>query len=486
MSSSLITGDLAQRRALYVGGRWTPGGGALLHTVSPVTEAPNGVCVTACRADIDAAVTAARRAVDTSDWPLTDVSTRGDWLARLRRVYTDHRWVMHQLVCAQTGALASHTAQVTDPLEIMRLAADDAAGHGLGVRHNSDGGPRPPFVVHREPVGVVVAVTGWDMPQKALAAKLAPALLAGCAVIVVPSPRTPLDALYLADLAHTVRLPPGVLSVLPILGNDPTLLQYLVTHPGVDKVTFSGSAATGARIAGWCAPILRPVQVHTGCRSAAIVADDADLADAVASLRSLALGDCAQLRCTVGRVVVHQAVANDLADRLRAMMRGLQVGDPGLAQTEVGPMVSAVHRHRLLELVRVAHRRGLRVLTGMGEPAGPGFYVHPALLADVPPGALPEQDTLLGPVLTMHTFRDDTHAVELANRPAAGLAAAVYSADQGRAQVLASRLRAATVHINGAQGEIRRAQGPLRHGGFGRELCPEDPAGFAHVKVVVG
>lgn len=483
-SASLSTGDLPDRRTLFIGGRWAPGGGPRLHLTSPVTGQPNGSCVSAARADIDAAVDAARRAVDSSRWPSADTMLRVDYLGRLRRVYFDNMWTMHHMIRAQNGSLATYTAQVTDPLEIMRqvgVAADDG---GPRVRHTPDGS-QPPFQVGHHPVGVVVAITCWDMPQKALAAKLAPALVAGCAVIVVPSPHTPLDALYLAEFADVAGLPPGVLSVLPI-DRDPQLLEYLVTHAGVDMVTFTGPATTGAQIASWCAPVLRRVAVHGGCRSAAIVDASADLEDTVRSLRTLALGDSGQMRCAVARLVVHAAVASEFAERMRAMMRALKVGDPQEAATDIGPLVSTGHQHKVLDLIRTGNRRGLRLLTGLGHPDGPGCYVYPALFADVAPGALPELDTLLGPVLTMHTYRDDDHAIAVANAARAGSAAAVYSGDQDRARALAGRLRAGTVHVNGTLASVNAPHGPLRHGGLGREVGPENIAMFRHLKVVVG
>ena len=483
--TSLITGDLRHRRALYVGGKWAHGGGPLLRTVSPVTEQNHGSCVTAAPADIDAAVAAARRALHDPGRAWQHVGARVACLDRLREVYALNMWVMHRLVCAQNGSLGTYTTQVTDPLEIMRQTAAFADSLGPTVRHNSTEA-NPPFDVYHEPVGVVAAITGWDMPQKAMIAKLAPALAAGCPVIIIPSPYTPLDALYLADMAHTIGLPPGMLSVLPV-ARDPKLFEYVVTHPGVDLVTFTGSAATGARVAALRAGLgLRRVAVQCAGRSAAIIAEDADLPDAVQSLRALALGDSGQLRCAVARLVVHKSVAGEFAERMRVMMRGLQVGDPALAETDIGPLVSAEHRRRVRELIKDGHTRGLRMLTGMKVPEGPGFYVYPTLFTDVAPDAMPAAHDVFGPVLTITTFRDDDHAVALANGSRPGLAAAVYCADPARARRLAMRLHASTVHINGALPAVRAPMGAFRPGGVGREVGPEGIAGYQHLKAVVG
>lgn len=457
---------LLERAEVYVGGKWLPGGGPPLRTVSPVTEQVNGGCVSADRDGIDAAVTAARQLIDTAPWPGLRPSQRVGHLVALQEAYTASRWTMHRLVCWQTGAL-SHADQAREPLDI------------IAAMTCSPDPPRMPIFraghqAARAPVGVVVAVTSWDTPQKAIMARVAPALLAGCAVIVVPSAHTPLDALYLADLAEGIGLPSGALSVLPLYGH-PSLLPYLLTHPGVDLVSFTGSASTGARIARLCAAVSRPVRLHCGGRSAAVITADADLQAAVAALRTLALGNGGQTRAAVARLVAHESVATELSERVRAMMRGLKVGDPTLPDTDVGPLVSAAQKSQVLDYVRAAHQRGLPMLTGVGVPEGPGWYVYPTLFGEVPPGVLTGQHDLLGPVLSVHTYRDDEQAVTLANGtgPGRALAAAVFSGTPGTALAMAGRLAAHTVHLNGAQA-LAHPWGEL------------DPDGYCHLTLIAG
>lgn len=482
--TSFNPGDLYDRRTLYLDGRWVPGLGERLTTVSPVTGQVNGMTVTAARTDIDAAVAAARRVIDDGVWPVMSPGARAEYIERLCQIYCAHAATMQRLISAQNGCPLAFIDQVEKPVEIMEQATSYAEADRLFGRHALHPDDTR-YAVRHEPVGVVAAITSWDMPQKSLLAKLVPALLAGCAVIVRPAPETPLDALLLADMADAIGLPPGVLNVLPS-ARDSGLLEYLVTHPGVDKVSFTGSTSTGAQIARLCAADFRRVTLECGGKSAAIITEDADLDQAVASLKYLALANSGQLYTNLTRLVVHKNVEIEFTERLRAMMRALTIGDPADRNTYIGPLVSQAQQRKVLDSIKLGREEGSRMICGVGIPDLPGWYVNPALFIDVDPHALVAQHEIFGPVLTVHTYRTEPQALAIANGTRYGMTAAVYTQDMVQADRLASGLKAGTVRINGAATPVHAPAGGFKHSGIGRELGPEGIAAYQEIKVVAG
>lgn len=475
-------GDLFDRRTIYIDGGYSDGCGPRLHTVDPFTEEANGSTVTADEDDIDTAVHAARRVIDTTDWPTMHGFERAEYLHKLHQRYELNADTMHHLVRAQNGSPVTFTAQVTHPLEIIRHTITYADSDRLFGRRSL---VSPSYRVSHEPVGVVAAILPWNMPQKTLLMKLAPALLAGCAVIVKPAPETPLDALYLADMAHDIGLPPGVLNVLPVHRDIPTL-EYLVRHPGIDKIAFTGSSSTGARIAALCAPDFRRLTLECGGKSAAIIEADADLDATVASLKHLSLANSGQICSNLTRLIVHDDIAAEFTERLRVMMRELVVGDPSDPATDIGPLVSKAQQHHVLNHVKEAREQGLSMILGAGVPDRSGWFVYPTLFADVPPQAPIAQQEVFGPVLTTHRYTTTAQAVAIANGTRYGLAAAVYTADPDRGHGIANMLKAGTVHINGAGTPVHAPLGGFKHSGIGRELGPEGIAHYQEIKVIAG
>lgn len=474
--------DLYDRKALYIDGTWTAGHGPRLHTVNPYTEQPNGFTVTADRADIDAAVKAARRVIDETTWPSMHPAERAGYLEKLYHLYDDNLDAMHALIRAQNGSPHNFTAQVTHPLEIIRQTVLYSEFSTLFGRRS----PEPPeYEVRREPVGVVAAILPWNMPQKTLLMKLAPALVAGCAVIIKPSPETPLDALYLADLAHAAGIPRGVINVIPV-DRDVSVLEYLVTHPGIDKIAFTGSTLTGARIARLCAGAFTRLTLECGGKSAAVITEHADLEATVASLKGASLANSGQICSNLTRLVVHESVETEFTERLRVMMRGLKIGDPADTTTDIGPLVSQQQQARVLEYIKLGREQGNRMVLGAGIPDQTGWFVHPTLFTNVESGAMIAQHEIFGPVLTVHTYRTEPEAAAMANATRYGLAAGVYTLDEDQAARLVPVIKAGTVHLNGADTPVHAPLGGFRHSGIGRELGPEGLAAYQEIKVVAG
>src|SRR6202451_2768269 len=322
---------------LFVGGHWRkPSTDQRLTVISPHSEKPIGDVPAATPEDVDAAVAAARQAFDHGPWPRLDPHERMRKVEELATIYSGHLDEMADLITDEMGSprsfsrlgqAAAAAAMIHLTLAVARDFPWAERRHGvLGEVH-----------VRRAPVGVVGAIVPWNVPQFLIMPKLIPALIAGCTVIVKPAPETPLDALWLAEMIEQVGLPEGVVSVLPG-GTD--VGEALVRHPGVDKIAFTGSSATGRRIAALCGEQLKRVSLELGGKSAAIIFDDADIDKTVKGLKSASLMNNGQARVVQTRILVSERRRDDVVDALAEMMSGLHVGDPADESTDVGPLVA--------------------------------------------------------------------------------------------------------------------------------------------------
>jgi aldehyde dehydrogenase (NAD+) len=329
----------------------------------------------------------------------------------------------------------------------------------------------------------VAAIVPWNYPQALAAFKLAPALAAGCTVVLKASPETALDALVFAQAAKEAGIPAGVLNVVPGAAEAGA---HLVSHPGVDKVSFTGSTAVGRIIGEVCGRLLRPVTLELGGKSAAIILDDADLDATMEGLKSVSLINNGQTCYLGSRILAPRSRYGEVVDALAHLVGGLAVGDPLDMATDIGPVVSARQRERVLGYIEDGKRSGAKLIAGGGVPAGQprGWFVEPTVFADVDNSARIAQEEIFGPVLAVIPYDSDDQAIALANDSEFGLAGTVWSTDTDRATEVAREIHTGTVGINDYQLDMGAPFGGVKASGIGRELGPEGLDEFFSLKSI--
>ncbi|WP_390893452.1 aldehyde dehydrogenase [Mycobacterium deserti] len=460
---------------MFIGGSWRGASTEQrIEIVCPHTEATVASVAAAAPADVDRAVEAARAAFDTGAWPRLDPAERIAAVRGLANVYGERRPEMADVITSEIGAPISFAqrAQVALPWTMMTAFCDLAQNYpwheSRPGRYGSD------IHIRREPVGVVAAIVPWNMPQFLIVTKLIPALLAGCTVVLKPAPESPLNALLLAEMVAEAGLPQGVVSVLP---GDGALGGYLVNHPGVDKVSFTGSTAAGKAVAAACATNLRRVSLELGGKSAAIVLSDADPAAVATGVRSASLSNSGQICNALTRVLVPSGRADEFTDALAAEMTSLVVGDPTDAATQVGPLVAERQQHRVRGYIETGQTEGARLVVGGAEmPDGldRGWFVKPTLFDRADNTMRIARDEIFGPVLTVIPYADEEDAVAIANDSDYGLAGSVFTADTDRGLDIAARIRTGTFGVNqGYTMDPFAPFGGVKDSGYGRELGRE-------------
>lgn len=468
---------------LFIGGRWRkPTTPERLCVISPHSEQPLGEAPAAGPGDVEAAVAAARQAFDHGPWPLWDPHQRMSKIEQLAAIYARHLDDMADLITAEMGSPRSFSrlGQAAGAASMIHLALAAARDFPWVERRQGVLGEAH---LRRAPVGVVGAIVPWNVPQCLIMPKLIPALIAGCTVIVKPAPETPLDALWLAEMIEQVELPEGVVSVLT---GGPSVGQALVRHRGVDKIAFTGSSATGRRIATACGEQLKRVNLELGGKSAAIILDDADLDKTVTGLKTAALMNNGQACVAQTRILVSERRHDEVVDALADMMTALQVGDPGDEKTDIGPLVARRQQHRVQDYIRSGRQQGARVVVG-GEdsPAERGWYVWPTLFTGATNDMRIAREKIFGPVLTVLTYRDEQDAIRIANDSDYGLAGSVWTADTAHGLEIAARIRTGTYGINMYMLDISTPFGGFKKSGIGREFGPEGLAEYVELQSVL-
>ena len=479
--------ELYDRPHVFVGGRWEPSQGGRSVTVdNPATRERVGQAVLASAADVDRSVAAARAAFDDGRWRDLPASERAavmrDAADRLEKRAPE----IAVMLTSELGCPLSFSerAHVPNPIRHTRYYAELAETYEHDEARSDSAGNTS--LVTQEPVGVVAAITPWNGPLSGPSLKLAPALAAGCSVVLKPPPETPLTAYAFADAFTEAGLPEGVLSILPA---DREVGQHLVDHPEVDKIAFTGSTAAGKTIMASAARRIARLTLELGGKSAAIMLEDADPGTVVGALLPMALTVNGQLCIAQTRVLVPRSREAEFVEALEAGMRGQRVGDPMAAETTIGPLVSERQHDRVVGYVELARAEGAQIVTGseslpLPDELARGWFVPPTLLAGVDNAMRVAREEIFGPVIAVIAYDDNAEAIAIANDSPYGLSGSVWGADTDRAVAVARRIRTGMVSINGAPQAYGSPFGGFKQSGVGREMGPEGYRSYLETKSI--
>ena len=466
---------------LFVDGEWqAPLSTETFDVRSPHDDRPVGTAPCGSASDIDRAVAAARKAFDEGPWPRMSVEERCTVLRKFVDAYGARTQQMSDLIIAEMGSPRwfSDLGQANGPwaLMIQTLGFSDE----IAWEQHRGG-----TLVRKAPTGVVGIITPWNVPQVTIAAKLFPALVAGCTVVVKPAPETPLDAMLLAEILADSALPPGVVAIVP---GGTAAGQRLVTHPDVDKIAFTGSSAVGRWIGAECGKQLKRCSLELGGKSAAIVCADASLERTVAGLKFSSFLNNGEACVAQTRVLAPRERYDEIVTALAEMTSSLPVGDPDNANNYIGPLVSARHRERVASYLDIGVAEGARVVAGgPGEVDGlTGHYVKPTLFADVDNRMRIAQEEIFGPVVAVIPYDDIDHAVRLANDSDFGLAGSVWTKDRAAGVEIARRIRTGTFGINAYAPGFESPFGGFKASGIGREYGPEAIEEYVELQSIQG
>src|SRR5438445_11265219 len=471
--------------ALFIDGDWRTPSQATIPVVSASTEQVIGEIAESSPADIDAAVSAARRSFDHpagwANWTATDRATT---LRRFADELYKRSEQIAMTVSRQNGMplQLSRVAETRVPNRLVRYYADLLEATPREAARQSRPGART-TLVRRSPIGVVAAIVPWNFPQSLAFFKLAPALAAGCTVVLKPSPETSLDALIAVQAAIAAGLPPGVLNVVT---GGREVGARLVEHPLVDKVAFTGSSAAGRLIAARCGSLLRPVTLELGGKSAAVVLDDIDITSVLPQLFQASLLNAGQMCYASTRILAPHSRYATVVDAVSDLAKALRVGDPLHANTEVGPLATAAQRDRAERYISQGRSEGGRITAGGGRPADldRGWFVEPTIFADVTNNSTLAREEIFGPVLTVIAYDDVDDAVAIANDSEYGLGGTVWSADIEHATQVARRIHTGAVGINQFTLDPHSPFGGVKASGLGRELGPEGLSAYEELQSI--
>ena len=462
----------------------------VIEVVNPADEAIIGKVVNATREDVDRAVTSSLKAFDRkSEWRKMAADDRAAILYRLAQLIDDNRDTLAQLITLENGkllkdALSSDVGGAAKTFRYYAGWVTKSTGKTLELSQPLKPGQSHFAYTKREPIGVVAAIVPWNFPLSIAAWKIAPALAAGCTVVLKPSEDTPLSALLLAELGTEAGLPAGVLNV--VTGDGPSTGSALTAHRGISKITFTGSTATGRIIGKAAMDNITDISLELGGKSPAIVFDDAGSIDLVAKGVAAGIFRNQGQVCVAGsRVLIQRKTYEELLDKIIIEAKKMKISHGFDADADIGPLVSATHHKKVIGMINQGQLDGNNLLTGGSNPFDKGYFMEPTVFASHDPSSMVCRDEIFGPVLVALPFDSLEDAITMANDSALGLAATVWTQDITKAMTAIDQLEAGVVYVNSpVRSDPNLPLGGVKQSGIGRELGEEGFYTYTRIKSV--
>ena len=450
----------------YYDGAWQASTGSeTIAVISSATEAEVARVPRGTAADVDKAVTAARRGFES--WSRLSVEERAQWLDKLAAAMKTRAPQIAEAISHEVGTALGYATKVQVEFPIMMIGMNAKFIREAKLQEELGNS-----LIIKEPVGVIGCVTPWNYPLHQVVCKIAPALAAGCTVVLKPAELAPLSAFFLAEAAHEIGLPRGVFNV--VSGSGRVVGEAIVAHPDVDMVSFTGSLQAGRRIASVAGDGIKKVCLELGGKSAFVVLDDAPFDKAIPAGVNNCMQNSGQTCSAWTRMIVPRPRHDEAVEMAKAQLAKLTLGDPFDKNTRLGPLASAAQRDTVLDYIETGKKEGAKVVAGGGRPSqfAKGYYVEPTIFANVDNKMTIAQEEIFGPVLSIIPYDTDAEAVAIANDSPYGLAGGVWAGSEERALDVAKQLRTGQVDINGGRFNVLAPFGGYKKSGIGREIGP--------------